>query len=601
MKISYNWLKWYVPQIPEVDKLADIVTYHLAEVESMEKLEGGDVVLDIKILPNRAHDLLSHQGVARELASLLEIEFKNPEPLYKIPNSNPTNLKIKIDTDKCRRYAGRIIKNIKIGSSPAWVVEHLESIGQRSINNIVDATNTVMYDSGQPTHAFDLDKVDGGIIVRQARDGEQMTALDNKEVKLSAKDMVIADNTNILAIAGVKGGKSAEVDSNTKNIIIEVANFDPVSVRKTAQSANIQTDSKKRFENDLSPELVSYGMKELSGLIMEICPEAVFEDIVDEYPVKQEDRKLSFSLHKVSKVLGVDVTSEEMKSILDRYNIHFEEKEDGIIEINVPPMRLDFSMEEDIAEEVARIMGYDKIVPKLPKIDFKPQANDIFSKISWSREKLLNDGYSEVMTYVFRNKGDVEVLASASDKKFLRVNLSDGVKESLKLNQLNSPLLEMDEIKIFEIGTVFKKEGEEIHVCIADKKEVKEMSLEEFCKSMPETSPGTFFQVSSEKNIGENSKFKMWSLYPFIARDIAVWVPEIISSADVEKIIKENIGDMVVLGPKLFDEFKKDGKVSYAFKVIFQSYERTLSDEEINTIINKITEKLNSQSSWSVR
>src|SRR3989344_4029332 len=140
MKVSYNWLKWYMPDAPDADKLADIITYHIAEVETVEK-KDGDSILDIKILPNRAHDLLSHLGVARELASLLNINFVDPTPKYKIPESKPTKLIKTIESPNCRRYMGRIVRNIKIGPSPQWVVKHLESIGQRSINNIVDATN----------------------------------------------------------------------------------------------------------------------------------------------------------------------------------------------------------------------------------------------------------------------------------------------------------------------------------------------------------------------------------------------------------------------------------------------------------------------------
>jgi len=245
MKISYNWLKWYIPTVPEVEKLQSLLTYHLCEVEGIEKKED-DTILDINILPNRAHDLLSHLGIAREVASLLNIEFKDPVPMYKIPETVSTNLKIDIQTDKCNRYMGRIVRNIKVGPSPEWVVKHLESIGQRSINNIVDATNLVMYDCGQPCHAFDLDKLASEkLIVRMAKEGETITTLDNKEVKLSENDMVIADEKNVLAIAGVKGGKLAEVDQNTKNILIEVANFDSVSVRKTSKKTGIQTDSSK--------------------------------------------------------------------------------------------------------------------------------------------------------------------------------------------------------------------------------------------------------------------------------------------------------------------------------------------------------------------
>lgn len=601
MKISYNWLKWYIPEVPEPLKLRDVFTSHLCEVESVDSFED-DNIFDLKILPDRAHDLLSHQGVARELASLLNIKFVDPTPKYKIPESKKTNLKIDVQSDKCRRYMGRIIRNIKVGPSPDWVVKHLESIGQRSINNMVDAANIVMYDCGQPTHVFDLDKINDGLVVRFAKDGEEITTLDNKNLKIKSSNLVIADAKNVLAIAGVKGGKIAEVDNNTKNIVLEVANFDPTSVRKTAQAVNIVTDAKKRFENDLSPELASFAMLEFSGLILEVCPDASFEDAVDVYPNKQEIKKLSFSADKIRSILGFEVSVGDIKDVLNRYNFEYTEK-DEVFEITVPPMRMDLNIEEDMAEEIGRVLGYDKIKPEIPKIDFAPKQNEIYSKILWARNKLLGEGYEEVMTYTFRDKGEVEVLASASDKKFLRTNLSDGLKESMKLNQLNMPLLGMKEIKIFEIGTIFKKSGEEMRVAFANKKEIKEMTLDEYCSEMPEQDSLTLLKPSAGTFRQHNSApvFKMWSLFPFIARDIALWVPEDVKSSNVEKFIKENMGDMVVRGPELFDEFKKDGKISYAFRTIFQSYDRTLTDAEVNDIMNKITEKLKENKDWQVR
>ena len=485
MKISYNWLKWYIPEAPLPEKLADVFVSYLCEVENMETM-GDDTIFDIKILPDRAHDLLSHKGVARELASLLDIKFIDPTSKYKVPELKATNLKIKIESDKCCRYMGRIVRNVKIDPSPKWVVKYLESIGQRSINNIIDATNIVMYDCGQPTHVFDLNKLHGAIIVRNAKNGEEMTTLDNKEVKFKNLNMVIADEKNVLAIAGVKGGKIAEVDNNTKDIILEVANFDPISVRKTAQALNIVTDAKKRFENDLSPELAEYGMLELSSLILEMCPNAIFENIVDVYPEKQEERKLNFSVDKISKILGLNVSVDEIKDILKRYNIEFlpldKGDKGGCFEIVVPSIRLDLVIEEDMAEEIGRILGYDKVKPEIPKINFKPEINEIYSKILLTRNKLLNEGYSEVMTYTFSDKGEVSVLASASDKNFLRTNLTDGLKESLKLNQANAPLLGIDKVKIFEIGTVFKKIEEEMHVAYNEGNEIIEKNLYEFGK-----------------------------------------------------------------------------------------------------------------------
>lgn len=603
MKISYNWLKSYIPDLVPADKLWDVFTYHLCEVESVDKLENGDTVFDINILPNRAHDLLSHQGIARELASLLNIKFVDPIAQYKVPQAKPSN--IKIDGSHSRRYTVRVVRNVKVGPSPEWVVNHLASIGQRSINNLVDATNIVMFDCGQPTHVFDLDKIKGKIAVRKAHDGEKMITLDNKEVVLKETDIVIADEDGVLALAGIKGGKKAEVDENTKNILIEIGNFFPVAVRKTARRLGIFTDAAKRFENDLSPELCDFSHVEMAGLLMEYGF-TEFEDIVDDYQSDdfKNKRTLNFSLRKISKALGREMYVEEIFEILKRYNFEYTEDE-GVFEITIPTFRLDLHLEEDMAEEIGRIMGYEKVAPKIPKITFKPQVNEIYAKIMWARKKLLEEGYSEVMTYTFTNKGEVGVLASASDKKFLRTNLKDGLTESIKINQNNLPLLDTKAIKVFEIGTVFNKHKEVIHVCYGDKKNVTEVSLDEFCKEAyreevgPLESPRSNLEERGGKDTG--SAFSMWSMFPFITRDIALWVPENVSSLDITKVVKENINDLVVKGPELFDEFKKDGKVSYAFRLVFQSFERTLTDVEVNEIMEQITNKLKDNIDWQVR
>ncbi len=595
MKISYEWLKWYIPEVPPADKLSDIFTFHVCEVDSLEKLENGDYIFDLKVLPDRAHDLLSHHGVARELASLLNLKFIDPTPNYKIPASKPTNLEIKVDTEDCRRYTGRIVRNVTVGKSPDWVVKHLESIGQRSINNIVDAANIVMYDCGQPIHAFDLDKVSGPLIIRKAKLGEEITTLDNKQVKLTDKDTVIADDQNVLAIAGIKGGKVAEVDENTKNIIIEIANFDPVSVRKTRRAINIFTDAATRFENDLSPELCDFAMREMTGLLVEYgCTE--FEDVVDVYQKKPESRKLKFRLSKMSSMLGYDLKPEMAQDVLTRYNFNYTVEGDWY-EIEVPNMRLDLAIEEDLAEEFGRVLGYDKVVPELPKIDFNPKRNEVYEKIQKARAYLLKEGYSEVMTYTFCNKGEVEVLASASDKKFLRTNLSDGIKESIKLNTLNAPLLGIKDVKVFEIGKVFLKDAEEWHVAYGDKKNVTEITLDEFVSR--EEVGSLEFPRSNLKE--RDTSFQMWSLYPFIVRDIALWVPEGVSSDEVASVISANANELVVKGPELFDTFTKEGKTSYAFRLVFQSFDRTLTDEEVSTVMDKINLALKADSGWELR
>ena len=612
MKISYNWLQNYFEEkLPSPLDVAQGIIFHSFEVEEVEKV-GDDTVFDIKILPDRAHDCLSHWGIAKEVSMIFNLPIKDIK--YEVPKSHPTKLIKRIETPLCRRYMGRVIRNIKIGPSPEWVVKHLETIGQRSINNIVDATNIVTFDCGQPAHVFDLSRVkDLRLQVRNAKNGEKITLLGGAEKTLDDTMLVIADDYgNALDIAGIKGGAYAELSKDTTDIILECANFDPTSVRKTAQVLNILTDAKKRFENDLSPELAEYGMKELSALVCEMCPDAIFEEIVDVYPKKVEQTIISISIDYINKRLGSNFTKEEIESVWGKLNFKYTEK-DSIFEIEIPYLRIDLIGPHDLTEEVIRVLGYDKLQEKLPEIKIETKVNDKFSKMLFARRKLLNDGYSEIMTYVFRDSGEVEVLASASDKKFLRNNLKDGLLESLKLNQLNAPFLEMKEIKIFEIGTVFFKDGEEMHVAYNEKKNIVEMTLDKFFSENPSLEEHGYFSAEkflvlapsrSQGSSQEDSHKKIfvpWSIYPFISRDVAVWMPEGESAEKLKNILKENGTDLLIKEPYLFDSFIKDGKTSYAFRLVFQSYDRTLTDTEINDIMTNINHKISENTNWQIR
>lgn len=603
MKISYNWLKWYVPELPEASKLADVFTYHLAEVESVETLSDGDTVYDINILPNRAHDLLSFMGIAREVAGQLGLKYVDPTPMYKIPASLPTKLAIDIQTPNCRRYMGRIVRGVKVGPSPEWVVKHLESIGQRSINNIVDATNLVLFNCGQPTHAFDLTKLASErIIVRNGIPAEPLDLLGKekigdftkeKTVLVNVSDMVIADESGMLALAGVKGGTKAEVDDATTDIVLEVANFEPAGVRKTARRLSILTDAAKRFENDLSPELAPYAMRELSALIIEMCPEATFEDIVDVYPATQMLRTLSFTADAISKMLGLVVLPEEIEIIFKNYGYEYS-REGEAFTLSVPPLRLDLTGLHDMAEEIGRIIGYDKVVPTIPKIDFAPKQNEERQRMQVAREKLLAEGYSEVMTYTFSKKGVVEVARGAKGKEFLRTNLSDGLKAAYELNRLNAPLLGLDEAKIFEIGTVFVSAGvQEVRVAYADKKGVVESTLEEFTRDMP-------LDGEAAPSIPSKNKFTQWSVFPFIVRDIAVFVPNITDPEDLLALAQKAGGDLLARAPRLFDKFTKDDKTSLAVRLVFQASDRTLTDADVAPLMENLTKAIQ-EKGWEVR
>jgi len=599
MLISYNWLKSYVPQIPSVEKVAELITFHLCEIENVENLENGDSIFDLKVLPDRAHDLLSHQGVARELSALLGISFNLP--IYKIPTDiKKTNLKINIDDSNTRRYIGRIVREVKVGPSPDWMVKYLESVGGRSINNIVDATNIVMLDCGQPIHAFDLAKLEKEeIVVRNAREGDTMELVgrEKQTVKLNSTDMVITDSIKSLAVAGVKGGFDSGVTEETRSILIEVASFDAVTIRKTARRLGIQSDASKRYENDLSASLCEFAMQEITSLIFELCGDASFEEVVDVYKNVPESRKVTFSSEYISRILGLNISEEEIEKILKNYNYEFV-KNENVWEVVVPIMRIDISGPHDMAEEIGRVYGYDKIIPQIPKISTTHKDNQTWLKICGVKNKFIKDGYREVMTSVFTDKGDLEILASASDKNFLRTNIKDGLDKSYEMNRLNMPLLNSMEVKIFEVGACFTKDGEVINVAYKDKKNTIETSLNDFYKK--EFGDEVPSVVENKINKLEYNSFKMWSIYPFIYRDIAVWVPNDINKNDLVSIYKEYGGEFLVEEPYLFDSFAKEGKTSYAYRLVFQSYDKTLTDGEVNSIMEKINIKIR-ELGWEVR
>lgn len=597
MKISYNWLQNYFEEkLPTPEIISDGIIFHSFEVDDMEKIclsaqAGDDTIFDIKVLPDRAHDCLSHWGIAKEISAIFDLKIKNKD--YTIFDKKETSLDIKIEDNKCSRYMGRIIRNIKVTESPEWLKNKLIAIGQRPINNIVDAANFVMFDLGQPIHCFDLDKLENSqIIIRNGKNGEKITTLDKKEIDLDESILVIADERDPLAIAGIKGGTKAEVDINTKNIVIEVANFNHTTTRKTAKKINIQTDAVKRYENEISPELCSITMDAISDMICSLVGDSIYtdikvENIIDVYPKKQEDKLIEISLEYINRRLGSRFSTEDIKNVWDKLKFEYSEK-NNIFNIKIPSLRLDLNGPHDLTEEVIRILGYDKLDEKLPEIKREDRINKIYSSMVNARIKLLNDGYSEVMTYVFCDSGEIEILASASNKKFLRNNLSDGLRESIKLNSLNIPLLEMKEIKVFEIGTVFFKDREEMHVAYGDKNGITEVKLEEFST---ENSSSIF---TSRTKGSEIKVFKPWSLYPFITRDIAVWVPEETEPDLLYNIYKELGTDLLIKNPELVDKFKKQDKISYAYRLVFQSYDRTLKDEEVNNIIEIITKKLES-------
>jgi len=642
MLISREWLKTYFKKdIPDGKILADTLMRHSFEIEGTKR-KGKDFIIDVDVLPNRAHDCLSHKGIAYEIAGLFDLETKKDEERYTRENEvkeieDTIGVEIQ-NKGNCARYLARIIKNIKVKKSPKWLKERVESIGQKSINNLVDATNYVLFDLGQPIHVFDLDKLDGSIIIRDAKEGEQITLLSGEEIKLDKSMLIIADEKKPLAIAGVKGGDLAEVDENTKNVVIEVANFDYLSIRKTRQKLGLMTDASKRFENELSPELAFEAMEYITNLILNLAGTADtgVGRITDEYVNKvQDDKSIEVKLDQINTLLGVNLKTDEVIEILNRFKYEFE-TEGETFQVKIPYLRLDLNIPEDLIEEIGRIYGYDKIKSKtVENIIYDSEVNKLFFYQNKIRNFLIKRGFSEIETYTFRNKGEVEIENPiASDKSFLRKNLREGMKEALDFNSKNADLFGFNVIKLFEIGKAFTNKGEnnllsvgiqnvnkqakikngsedlqfnetleklseELEISLKTEVEngVLEINLDELIPKLKDrTDYGDILDLFT---YGDKDKFKPFSQYPFILRDISLWAPKETNSEDILKIIEKNSGELL-LRVDLFDRFSKDDKISYAFRLIFQSEEKTLSDIEINKIMKGLEKKLVSEG-WEIR
>jgi phenylalanyl-tRNA synthetase beta subunit len=589
MKYSYNWLQSHIEDpLPLVEDLKEIIIFHAFEVEEIEVLPT-DTVFDIKVLPDRAGDCLSHYGMAREIAGLLSLNLKTAE--YSLPQAD-FSVPIDVQAPECIRYSAIRIEGIKVGPSPAWLVKKLASVGQRSINNIVDATNFILLDTGQPTHAFDASKVTGSIVVRKASAGETITTL-NGEAKILKEDMmVIADTVKALAIAGVKGGLAAEVTDTTTSIIVEIANFDAVSVRKTSRSLGLITDASKRFENNLAPFLVESAGAQLVTLMQTLAGGTV-TSMGEHYPYRQMERAISFTLGDIQRVLGNTVTDSAMVKVLDRYGYTYEAR-DHHYTLAIPLWRQDIIGAHDMAEEIGRVIGYD-IIPAQP-LPFTPAMvrNEDYEKIRAIKLYLAQQGYREVMTYSFRKKGELTIAYGPKDKSALRADLADALKESYELNRLNASLLGITEIKLFEVGTVFPEGKEIIHVGMADKNGVTEKSVEDFYTEHKTEIDALDIPTIAQETLYNRGKalFKPWSPYPFITRDIAVWVAE--NDAAILNTIVENFAaQQCACPPVLFDTFTKEGRVSVAYRLVFQSMEKTLTiaetEKQFQILVQAIT------------
>jgi phenylalanyl-tRNA synthetase beta chain len=363
-----------------------------------------DVLLEVNVTPNRP-DALSHLGIARELAALLGRPVRRPAP--KLAQAGPPAaeaVKVRIESpDKCARYAARVIDGVKIGPSPLWLARRLESLGIRSISNVVDATNLVLLELGHPLHAFDLEKVAAReIVVRTARPGEHITTLDGKDRALDPDDLLIADRDRGSALAGVMGGGDSEISAGTSRVLLESAWFQPSTVRRTSRRHGLKTEASYRFERGADPGMVIPAVDRCAGLIAELAGGTVRPGVVDAHPRKVEPPEVRLRWHRPAEVLGMDVSRAETERILGALGFEARSADAEGATWKVPSWRVDVAIEEDLVEEIIRTKGYDAIPETLPPNAVEtPAEPDEDRAVARIRAALETAGFSEAVNFSF--------------------------------------------------------------------------------------------------------------------------------------------------------------------------------------------------------
>jgi phenylalanyl-tRNA synthetase beta chain len=434
----------------------------------------GDVVFDITVTPNRP-DCLNMIGIAREVAAITGAQLRTPEVRYE-ELETPTKELISIeiaDPDLCPRYCGGIIKNVKIGPSPAWMQERLSAAGMRPINNIVDITNFVMLEYGQPLHAFDYENIDGQkIIVRRGKAGEKMMTLDGEKRDLSPNMLLICDAAHPVAIAGVMGGEESEVSEATSTILLESANFNNVSIRRTSRGLGLLSEASSRFDKGLSPELPMHGIRRAIQLMVELTGGKATQGIVDVYPGIREKAPILLSAQKAIQVLGIDFGLERIKETLRSLGFECEEKGPSELSVTVPYWRTDVTIVEDLIEEVARIIGYDEIPTTLLSAQIpQHESTPLASTREQIRDILVGCGMQETINYSLTGQDILDKIKYdkqfgspvrmanplSRDQEFLRISLRGGLLTSFASNERHHD----KGIMLFEIGKIYlPREGQ---------------------------------------------------------------------------------------------------------------------------------------------
>jgi len=651
-----------------------------------EYLGLNDIIFEIGITPNRP-DAMSHIGIAREVAAILNEKVRMPTISFEEENENSdqaASIRIK-DFENCPRYTARVVKDVKIVPSPKWMQELLSAVGVRPVNNIVDVTNFVLMECGHPLHAFDLDKVSGkSIIVECAKGGETFETIDHKKRNLRNDTLMICDGDKPIAIAGVMGGANTEITDTTTNILIESAYFNPRSIRRTSKYFNLSTDASQRFSRGADPNITKWAVDRCVQLIQEIANGKVLKNAIDVYPTKIQTKEITLRVKKVNEILGTTLDAEVISELLQKIEIETVDFNESMIRFRVPTFRPDLEREIDLIEEVARLYGYDNIKLKettTTRFLFTPPEKDFLDEI---RSHFIGRGLREIITNSMQN---IDIASIASDKvvkisnpiskdmEALRTSLVPSALEVIKNNIFHGS----KNLKLFEIGKVYlidealkqqtpvKGYFEEDRLILIFSGSIKPLTWDEKTrffdifdvkgeivlffkkvfldniKFIPypisnalsdisirleldgrdigvigkvrtdilkkfEIEQDVFFAEIKLGAIIENRRkeksFTPLSKYPVVSRDIALIVKEDILHDKIENEIWK-AGYPLITKVELFDIYQGEqigiGNKSYAFTLEFMAEDHTMTQDEIEGVMNNIIINLEKNLNASVR
>ena len=634
-------------------------------IDAIKYLGMDDTLYELDIHKHRNNDCYYHIGFAYEIGAILNRKVTMPIIKYQELKDNIKDyFKLEVKTNKCPYYLAKMVKDVKIKESPDFIKKRLQSVGMRSINNVVDISNYVMLEYGQPLHFLDKDKLGDKIVVRDAFDKEEITTLDKKDRILNKEDIVITDGKKPVCIAGVMGGENTEVDENTKNILIEAAIFDSISIRNTSNNLDLKSEASIRYGKGLNYEYTNLALDRACYLLEKYADAKILSGIIIHDNVKKEEKIVEFTKEEINKMLGINISEEDMKKELERLDFSYKLNNDKFI-VTIPNRRLDIENNiNDIAEEIGRLYGYHNLVSTLPTTKIKKgeyRGNLKYQKAISKRLRTL--GLNEVKTYTlispqmaelfnYENKDKIKLPNPLSiDKSIVRTSLISSLLNVYKYNKTHK----INDILIYEISNVYDKEFNEntkISALLSGEyisngwntklkvdfylvKGIIENLLNylgyknryDFIqdKNINDLHPGISAKITLDKKeigiigkihpniikdevyifeINMNDliqkvkplKYKESNKYPSITKDMAFIVDKNITSKEIINTIKKS-GGRLLTNIEIFDIYKgqniDEDKISIAFSLTFEDYNKTLTDEEVNPIFNKIIKDVN--------